>query len=988
MPCNGMSAYREKASVQDCELCNELAAKLEILANNVGMANVCSVPLSFIFLRGQGVKIFSLVAKRCFGDGFLVPTRRPEDDGKGWGGAGAGAAGRGAKGGGGKGGAATKAGGGARAEDEEGYEGAIVLEPQVGMYLDDPVAVLDYNSLYPSSMISHNISHDSLVLDRAYDRLPGVEYVDVAYDRYEVRGDVRVKMDKQRVCRFARGGGGGGVLPRILHALLDERKATRARMEHVRAGDGRVGSLSGCTLTDEAGVAHELTPEEAGAAAASPVYGRFERAVLDGLQLALKKTANSLYGQTGAPTSALYLKDIAACTTAVGRQMILTAKGYVEGECGGRVVYGDSVPGYTPVVVWGHGWSGARAVAVADIARLGLGLGLGPGADADVADAALWLPCGGGKEALELGASGLQVWTDAGWTHVERVVRHRLAPGKRIVRVATGRGVVHVTDDHSLLRPDLQPLAARDAVPGSPLLHARGLPAGGCGSGSGSGSGGAQDVAVADEQGRTMRGRVERADGPRNPVADLYRFGLLPSHACHPSCTVRRAFLRALFACQGSDASGSLRVLDSPTHQVAAASVCLLAAGMGMGMGMGMTVDVWPAEPGRAAHHVLRLMSARRTAGDAADAEAEAEAEAEVVRTCVVEEAAADGDDGGYVYDLTTANHRFQAGIGTLVVHNTDSIFIVFDDSRKEADARARLASTIAQAQRVSLGIRGRLPPPHNLAYEKTFFPFVLLSKKRYVGLQYGDDADARPKQKSMGIALKRRDYAPIVKQVYGGLIDIVLRDRDVPSAVAFLTRRLRELADGRYVLDDLVISKTLRSYYVDPTRIPHWVLARRMYKRDPGSAPQVNDRIPYVFVETRNTSALMGERIEHIQHVRDAAPGGRSPDASVRVDVQMYIEKQIMKPCLQLLAIALESLPGYVHDAKLSGPAAFEAQLAVKNGDTRKARERLDTMREAAVERLLFAPVIALPSFRERSNRCNNQNEITRYFGPQQQRP
>ena len=91
-----------RTPTQDCELCNLLAAKLEILANNAGMANVCVVPLSFIFMRGQGVKIFSLVAKRCRDDGLLIPTRKagmlsPDEE----------------------------------EEDEEGYEGAIVLEPQV-----------------------------------------------------------------------------------------------------------------------------------------------------------------------------------------------------------------------------------------------------------------------------------------------------------------------------------------------------------------------------------------------------------------------------------------------------------------------------------------------------------------------------------------------------------------------------------------------------------------------------------------------------------------------------------------------------------------------------------------------------------------------------------------------------------------------------------------------------------------------------------------
>ena len=38
----------------------------------------------------------------------------------------------------------------------EGFEWAIVLPPKEGIYLDDPIAVLDYASLYPSSIIEKN----------------------------------------------------------------------------------------------------------------------------------------------------------------------------------------------------------------------------------------------------------------------------------------------------------------------------------------------------------------------------------------------------------------------------------------------------------------------------------------------------------------------------------------------------------------------------------------------------------------------------------------------------------------------------------------------------------------------------------------------------------------------------------------------------------------------------------------------------------------
>ena len=71
-------------------------------------------------------------------------------------------------------------------------------------------------------------------------------------------------------------------------------------------------------------------------------YNDFEKAVFDSLQLAYKITANSLYGQTGAKTSPIYMKSIAACTTATGRNMIMKAKDFVEKNYNADVIYGDT----------------------------------------------------------------------------------------------------------------------------------------------------------------------------------------------------------------------------------------------------------------------------------------------------------------------------------------------------------------------------------------------------------------------------------------------------------------------------------------------------------------------------------------------------------------------------------------------------------------------------------------------------------------------
>jgi DNA polymerase delta subunit 1 len=123
----GSANIREIAvyCVQDCELCNKLMNKLEIVTNNVGMGNVCHVPFYWLFLRGQGVKIYSLVARQCRKEGFLLKLQR-------------------------KG-----------ADEDKGYEGAVVLVATPGIYMT-PVSVNDFASLYPSSMISENISHDSI----------------------------------------------------------------------------------------------------------------------------------------------------------------------------------------------------------------------------------------------------------------------------------------------------------------------------------------------------------------------------------------------------------------------------------------------------------------------------------------------------------------------------------------------------------------------------------------------------------------------------------------------------------------------------------------------------------------------------------------------------------------------------------------------------------------------------------------------------------
>lgn len=585
-----------KYCVQDCALCNMLIIKLEVFANNMGMANVCLVPLSYIFMRGQGIKIFSLVAKQCQDDNFLIPLIKYDEDN----------------------------------EDTDGYEGAIVLDPIPGIYVDAPISVMDYASLYPSSMISENISHDSIVLDPKYDNLPGFEYVDITYDMFEGIGDKKTKIG-EKTCRYAQfHNNEKGVLPRILMKLLSQRKATRKKILHktITTLDNQqyTGLIDESTEDNDVVVIKTVDNKtnhinKSDILSIVDTYNDFMKAILDGLQLAYKITANSLYGQVGARTSPIYMKELAASTTATGRNLIMKAKSFMEKHYDANVVYGD-----------------------------------------------------------------------------------------------------------------------------------------------------------------------------------------------------------------------------------------------------------------------------------------------------------------------------------------TDSIFVDFKIKEKyNLTDKDALQKSIDIAVEASEHFKKELKQPHDLEYEKTFFPFIILSKKKYVGNLYEFDVN-KYKQKSMGIVLKRRDNANIVKIIYGGIIDILLNKQDIASAISFLLSSLQDLIDGKFKMDDLVITKTLRTTYKDPSKIAHKVLADRMRDRDPGSAPQTNDRVPYVYIEhdVKNKELLQGDKIEHPFYI---------VKNNIKIDYTFYITNQLMKPICQLLALALYDIPKSnkkeFYDRKLK-----QFTLDFEN-NTKKANDKINDLKQREVQKLLFDAVL-----------------------------
>jgi len=149
---------------------------------------------------------------------------------------------------------------------------------------------------------------------------------------------------------------------------------------------------------------------------------------------------------------------------------------------------------------------------------------------------------------------------------------------------------------------------------------------------------------------------------------------------------------------------------------------------------------------------------------------------------------------------------------------------------------------------------------------------------------------------------LKRRDSCDYLKDVYGGILTILMKEPDnIQKAIDFLNVALKQLIEGNVSMDKLALTKALRSDYKNPDQIAHKVLADRMGERDPGNKPKPGDRIKYLFIEQKDaTKTLLGHRIETPQYIQDH---------KIPLDYHYYITNQLMNPIQQLFSLAVEKI-------------------------------------------------------------------------------
>lgn len=289
--------------VQDSVLVISLLNKLQTWIGLCEMANVCNVPIFYLYTQGQQIKVYSQLYKFCMYNNFVV-----EKDGY-------------------------------IPKDDEHYVGASVVEPVPGVY--DRVIPFDFSSLYPSTIIAYNIDYSTLVIDpKIPDKdchiMEWEDHVGCPHDTMKRKTKVKHVMCCKRYFRFLKEP--RGVMPTVLQNLLDARANTRNQMKVIKKFTGLKDEekLSEKDAEIISKLSSDLTKESA-----EILYD-----VLDKRQLAFKVSANSMYGAMGVTRGYLPFMPGAMATTAMGRKNIAIAIRTIVDQYNAHLVYSDTDSAY------------------------------------------------------------------------------------------------------------------------------------------------------------------------------------------------------------------------------------------------------------------------------------------------------------------------------------------------------------------------------------------------------------------------------------------------------------------------------------------------------------------------------------------------------------------------------------------------------------------------------------------------------------------
>uniref|UniRef100_A0A183AG94 DNA polymerase n=1 Tax=Echinostoma caproni TaxID=27848 RepID=A0A183AG94_9TREM len=240
--------------------------------------------------------------------------------------------------------------------------------------------------------------------------------------------------------------------------------------------------------------------------------------------------------------------------------------------------------------------------------------------------------------------------------------------------------------------------------------------------------------------------------------------------------------------------------------------------------------------------------------------------------------------DGRQLALKISANSVYGFTGAQVIYGDTDSVMCKFG------------VSTVAEAMEIGRKaadvISAEFPHPIRLEFEKVYFPYLLINKKRYAGL-YFTKPDRHDKMDCKGIETVRRDNSPLVANLINACLERILIKRDPQAAITYAQSVISDLLCNRIDISQLVITKELTKTDEEYSgKQAHVELALKMRKRDAGSAPHLGDRVPYVITAIGGKNTATYAKAEDPLYVLEH---------NIPIDTKYYLENQLTNPLLRI---------------------------------------------------------------------------------------
>lgn len=670
-----------------------------------------------------------------------------------------------------------------------------------------PISALDYSSLYPSLIMTYNLSPEYLILDEEYKE----ELKEKGYNIHNIKFEYNYKnyLDEEHTKQIygwtVRHNEANidntmfGLYPTILRDLFKQRAEMKKELAIYKDKKEHIEKYQKNYENDKE-------------------YKEcvFKLKYCDTKQKALKVFMNTFYGEMGNKNSPLFQLPLAGGVTSAGQYNLLLVKKYVE-SLNHKVYYGDSVVGNTPILIR-YNKSHIRLVNIKDLGWK---------------DYKIWNYKE--KEFILNNINpflNIEVYTENGWSKIKKMIRHKT--NKKLYRISTSNSMVIVTEDHSLLDENKNKIQPNECNKDTKLLQ--------------------WDKINLDEFVFDIDYATEYY------LAQDYIY-------CYTELKAQYFYLYLI--------------------------------------NMGLNIKLHTINHENSYVYKLEIIKNKLLNSN------------KIINIEYI------GLSNDYVYDLETESHHFAAGIGQLVVHNTDSLYISCPSSyyleldkeyytnkiTKEEYNTKLVTTTFTAIEDIKVKVNNYLYQNNGtkylkMSYEEVLYPLAFLSKKKYFGIPHETLPNFKPKDLFIrGLEVKKRGVSELLKII---CMDLMWKSMDLNNTKTLrelVIDKIKEIFSKKWNLEDFIQTGVWKP---EKKNITLNNFAERM-KLENKMLPTPGERFSYVIIKRypykydykgRQIELSKADKMEYLDIVKKY---------NYSIDLKYYFDNQLTGQFARLISYDAE---------------------------------------------------------------------------------